>query len=45
MEVRSNLRRRARGKEVLRQRGAKVWKEEGECGKVTAVCGSSLYEA
>src|SRR6185437_13301413 len=45
MEARSNLRRRARGEEAQRQRGAKVWKEEGECGKVTAVCGSALYEA
>jgi len=26
-------------------KGRKDWKEEGECGKVTAVCGSSLYEA
>ena len=45
LEVRNNLRRRARGEEARRQRGAKVWKEEAECGKVTAVCGSALYEA
>src|SRR6185312_14505151 len=45
MEARNNLRRRARGEEARRQRGAKVWKEEGECGKITAVCGSALYEA
>src|SRR6185437_7868598 len=31
MEVRNNLRRRARGEEARRKRGAKVWKEEGDC--------------
>ena len=45
VEARNNLRRRARGEEARRQRGAKVWKEDGECEKVTAVCGSALYEA
>ena len=39
VEVWSNLCERAKGK------GCKGWKEEGECGKVTAVCGSSLYKA
>ena len=45
MEARNNLRRRARGEEARRQRGAKVWKEEGECGKVTVACSSTSYEA
>src|SRR6185295_11889407 len=45
MEARNNLRRRSRGEEARRQRGAKVWKEEGKCGKVTAVRGSALNEA
>ena len=45
MEARNNLRRSARGEEARRQRGAKVWKEEDECRKVTAECGSALYEA
>src|SRR6185437_16134489 len=36
VEARNNLRRRARGEQARRQRGAEVWKEEGECGKVTA---------
>jgi len=27
---------------MLKAKGAKVWKEEGEYGKVTAACGTSL---
>jgi len=45
MGARNNLRRRARDEEARKQRGAKVWKEEGECRKVIAVCGLALYEA
>jgi len=30
-------------REVRRRRGAKVWREKGECEKVTAVSGIVLY--
>ena len=35
----------SKGRGDSKARGCKGWKEEGECGKVTAVCDSSLYEA
>ena len=45
VEVRNNLRGGARGKESSKAKGCKGWKEEGECGKVTEVYGSSHYKA
>jgi len=42
MEARNNLCRRARGEEARSQRGAKVWKEEGECEKDAAFNGTVL---
>ena len=43
--VRSSLCRGERGKESSKAKGRKGWKEEGECGKVTAECGSPHYKA
>src|SRR6185312_376716 len=45
VEVRSSLRGGARGKEGSKAKGRKGWKEEGECGKVTAVYGSLHYKS
>jgi len=42
VEARNNLRRRARGEEARKQRGAKAWKEEGECEKEAAFSGTVL---
>ena len=44
MEVKQST-RGSKGRGSSKAKGRKGWKEEGECGKVTAVCGSSLYEA
>ena len=45
VEVRSNLRGGTWGKESSKAKGRKGWKEEGECGKITAVRGSPHYKA
>ena len=44
VEVRNNLRGGARGKESSKAKGRKGWKEEGEYGKVSAVCDSPHYK-